>query len=201
MGFIELFFVVGILLVLYFTELIGPQNVLLWIIVAVATAFIVFLVFHVLTKSFGLAFLGEGSVSLRKHRRRLKIQNLLRQKQYGEAEDFLTDLLRRDPSDNEASRALCEIFLRQKRYEEFITEKERYLKEGYRIPVHEKAAAYHRIADLYIAQLHNLDRALMVLNQIILDFPDTKEATFARKRMNDITERMRQEREDATSED
>jgi tetratricopeptide (TPR) repeat protein len=195
MGFIEILVVFGILYVLYATELIGPQNILLWIIIAAVTWLIVFFLFHLLTKGFGRAFIGEGRAALRKQQRRLKIAGLLREKKYAEAETFLRELLQRDPADNEASRALCDILFSEKRYEEFIIEKERFLREGYRVPVHEKTTAYNRIADLYLTYFHNLDRALMALNQIVLDFPDTKEAAFARKRMSEIAERMQKERD------
>ena len=199
MGLIELLFVIGILYVLYAYLGFGPQHLFLWIIVVVAVFLIVFLIFQLLTKSVGLAFIGEGHLALRKYRRRLKIGRLLHEKRYGEAEAFLKEILRRDPSDNEASRALSEIYLRQKRYEDFLAEKERYLSEGYRVPGHEKCAAYNRIADFYLTHFNNPDRALMALNQIILDFPDTKEATFARKRMNQIAERMRKENDGLSS--
>jgi tetratricopeptide (TPR) repeat protein len=201
MGFIELLVVLSIMLVLYTTEAIDPRDKLLWALVGAGTVLIVFLFFHFLARKFSMALLGEGPINIRRYRKRLKTKSLLREKRYLDAEAYLKELLRRDPSDNEASRALSELYMQQKRYEEFIAEKERYLREGYRIPVHEKSAAYNRIADLYLTHFNNLDRALMALNQIVLDFPNSKEATFARKRMNDIVERLQRQREESEPDD
>ena len=105
-----------------------------------------------------------------------------------DAEVQLKRILAEHPSDAIASQWLADFYYKAGQYIEYIAERERYLEAASNLRREEKCSIYHRLADLCMTRLHNPAKALLYLNSIILDFPQTKEAVDARKRMQIITE-------------
>ena len=105
-----------------------------------------------------------------------------------DAETQLKRLIEEHPDDAIASQWLADLYYKGGRYSEYIAERERYLEAASNLRKEEKCSIYHRLADLCLTKLHNPAKALLYLNSIIIDFPQTKEAVDARKRIRAITE-------------
>lgn len=133
-------------------------------------------------------FMGDASGSPTRPRKYPMMYRALQEHRNLDAEIQLKRVLEEHPDDAVASQWLADLYYKAGRYSEYVAERERYLEAAPRVRKEEKCSIYHRLADLCLNKLHNPAKALLYLNSIVLDFPQTKEAVDARKRMQLITE-------------
>ncbi len=132
--------------------------------------------------------LGDEGGTPSKPRKHPLVYCALQEHRDTDAEVHLKRILAEHPDDAVASQWLADLYYKAGRYSEYIAERERYMEAASNLRKEEKCSIYNRLADLCMANLHNPAKALLYLNSIILDFPQTKEAVDARKRMQIITE-------------
>jgi hypothetical protein len=189
MSLLELVIVVLIVYVLHgFIDLRSPWFPVAAVLLLVGAIGVALLLTRVVGNMVVHLLLGDEGGTPTRPRKYPSVHQAVRDHRDADAEIELKRALQEHPEDPIAAQWLAELYYKAGRYSDYIAERERYLEAVPNLRREEKCSIYHRLADLCLAKLHNPAKALLYLNSIILDFPQTKEAVDARKRMQVITE-------------
>lgn len=155
------------------------------------TALLVFPAIHILAGWIlklldSFLFLGIERLSTRE--RKLKdVNDLLQKDETAKAEELLRRLQKDRQTRPNATLCLLDLYLREKRHRDYLREAEESLLFPVFMKWEEKCTLIHRMADLYLDKIQNVDKALLVLNQIIAEQPQSLEAAQTRRRIERIT--------------